>query len=56
VLFRRTSGANHVPTALGAFPEDLGADLAVVGVVALALLGTLFTGTGAGLGELRAVV
>jgi hypothetical protein len=41
---------------LGALPEDLGAELAVVGIVALALVGAVFAGSRAGLGEMAAVV
>jgi hypothetical protein len=56
VLFGRRSGARHVPTALGAFLEDFGTDLAVLGIVVLTFFGTLLTGTGAGFGQLRAIV
>lgn len=41
---------------LGALFEDLGAGLAVVGVVARTFFGALFADTGTGLGQLGAVV
>jgi hypothetical protein len=47
---------DHAPTVFGTLAEDLGTELAVVGVVVLAFGGTLFTGASAGLGELRTVV
>jgi len=48
-LFGRRSGAHHVATALGAFREDLGTDLAVLGIVTLTFFfGTLLAGAGAG--------
>ena len=46
----------HVPAVLGALAEDLGALLAVVMVVLLALLGTLFAGTSTCLGQLGTVI
>jgi len=55
-LFGRRSGAHHVATALGAFREDLGTDLAVLGIVTLTFFGTLLAGAGAGFGQLLAVV
>jgi len=55
-LFGRRSGAHHVATALGAFREDLGTDLAVLGIVTLTFFGTLLAGAGAGFGQLFAVV
>jgi len=52
-LFGRRSGAHHVATALGAFREDLGTDLAVLGIVTLTFFGTLLlAGAGAGFGQL----
>lgn len=48
--------ARHLATALGTLPEDLRAGLAVVGVVALALVGALLAGVGTRLSELGAVV
>ena len=46
----------HVPAALGALGKDFGAELAVVGVMLFALLGTRLTGVGARFSELSAVI
>ena len=47
---------HHVPAALGAVAQDVRADLTVLGVVTVALLGALLTGARTGLGQLGAVV
>ena len=47
---------HHVPTAFGALAEDVGTDLAVLGIVALAFFSALLTGTSTGLRKLRAIV
>lgn len=47
---------HHVTTALCALAEDVGANLAVLGIVTFALFSTLLTGTSTGFCELLAVV
>ena len=47
---------HHVPAALGALAQHVGADLTVLGIVALALFSALLTDTGTDLCEFGTVI